>query len=223
MRRSNKNAEIPETPFPMDEEATKRCLTWVNGRLTYYVNRRTLPHLLWDFWSCYPRTSQPVDIDFDTDLYPALTTSENAVEYSEITVIADSEALERDRTYPERYGSTRLLRHAKRVQGGLLGDPASRPQRALPLDQNGRRLRMRPRRSAAEREIRAGHAVCAGLKACLTMACPRLLRARPPNWDPRRDARGRSRRGSRGRRLRGCRQSSSASPAAAGYPSRRPP
>jgi hypothetical protein len=103
MRRTNKNAELPEPPFAMDEESTKRCLAWVDGKLTYYINRRSIRHLLWDFSTGYPRTSQPADIDFDTDLYPALTTPENAIGYSEITVIADSDASERDRIYPERY------------------------------------------------------------------------------------------------------------------------
>lgn len=103
MRKSTKTDEIPEPPFPMDEEATKRCLTWDDGRLTYYVNRRALPHLLWDFWYGCARAQRTEDIDFDIDLYPALATPENVIGYSEITVLDDSDASERDSIYPDRY------------------------------------------------------------------------------------------------------------------------
>ena len=40
---------IKEPPLPLDEHRFKGCLTWADGTLTYYINRRCKANLLWLF------------------------------------------------------------------------------------------------------------------------------------------------------------------------------
>ena len=97
------NITIPEPRLPLDDANAKGCLVWVKGRLTYFVNRPCVRHLMWDFWFNYAESPPGEDPSLINELYPSLTDWENYAGYSEATVLEDCDAKQRSQTYPSGY------------------------------------------------------------------------------------------------------------------------
>jgi hypothetical protein len=45
--------DIKEPPFLLDGDKCKGCLTLVDGKLIYFINRYNKQDLLWGFWHSY--------------------------------------------------------------------------------------------------------------------------------------------------------------------------
>jgi len=95
--------DIKEPPCPLDESRFKGSLTFVDGTLTYYINRRNKAYLLWSFWFNYAESPYYADPAIENKYYPSLTSKEDWVEYCETTIIKESDIPQREKNYPLGY------------------------------------------------------------------------------------------------------------------------
>ncbi len=94
---------VKEPPCPLDEHNFRGCLTFVEGKLTYYINRRCKASLLWVFWSCRAKWPYYEDPSLGNEFYERLTTRENWVPYCETTIIKEEDVAKREGEYPNGY------------------------------------------------------------------------------------------------------------------------
>jgi hypothetical protein len=95
--------EIKQPPFLLDESKRKGCLAYVDGTLTYFINRYNKQDLLWSLWHSYAKSPYYEDPSLENEFYEALTSRENWVEYSETIIIKDEDVPQRDQKYPLGY------------------------------------------------------------------------------------------------------------------------
>ena len=100
--------DVQEPSCPFDEEAFKGCLTFANGALTYYINRRCRASLLWSFWFDFAESPFGEDPSLENEFYGPLTDRNDWIPYSETIVIPDkaSDIVWRNRKYPLGYKHT---------------------------------------------------------------------------------------------------------------------
>ncbi len=95
----------PVVPPTSNDEKRKACLTFVNGELTYFINRNNRRDLLWTFWYAYAESPFYEDPSIETDFYPDLTGRADWIEYCETTIIKDEaeDKAKRVQNYPPGY------------------------------------------------------------------------------------------------------------------------
>jgi hypothetical protein len=95
--------DIKEPPCPLDEHRFKACLTFVEGELTYYINRRYRAGLLWLFWFNYAQSPYYEDPSLENAFYEKLTNRADWVPYSETIIIKPEDTIKREQDYPKGY------------------------------------------------------------------------------------------------------------------------
>jgi hypothetical protein len=94
---------INEPPCPLDEQNFRGCLTSVDGKLTYYINRRCKANLLWLFWFNCVKSPFGEDPSLENHFYPKLTKREEWVSWGETTIIQEEDVVKRGKNYPNSY------------------------------------------------------------------------------------------------------------------------
>jgi hypothetical protein len=87
----------------LDEHNFKGCLAFVNGQLTYYINRRCKANLLWLFWFNYAQSPYGEDPSLENAFYGKLTNRQDWVPYSETIIIKSEDVAWRQQKYPSGY------------------------------------------------------------------------------------------------------------------------
>jgi hypothetical protein len=87
----------------LDEHNFRGCLTFVDGKLTYYINRRCKARLLRLFWFNYAESPYYEDPHLENDFYAKLTNQKNWISWGETTIIKEEDVARREKNYPNGY------------------------------------------------------------------------------------------------------------------------
>ena len=94
---------VKEPHCPLDEHNFHGCLTFVDGRLTHYINRRCKANLLWLFWFNYAQSPYYEDPSLENGFYEKLTRRQDWVPYSKTIIIKEKDVIRRKKDSPNGY------------------------------------------------------------------------------------------------------------------------